>query len=425
MKIAFLLFSDKLSSYKFCIGETNPGIGGTQFTTIQLALRLAELYNNWEISLVNTTSIQIDKKNINIILSSNVNEFLITEQATQMNVVVATIQSMRGIDLELLKKISNRIVAWSHHPYDDRLRYLDGLVPFGAVVSVGAYQFYSNKWLRSPSFFIQNIFMPLVLSADELRCHLDKDQPVLVHLGALVSGKGFLYIAQQWPKIKEKFPGAKFHIIGGSDLYRNTEQHDLIPVTPALARSILEYITRDDLEQGSVKFHGNLGAEKFDILKQAHVALQNPTGATEAFPASTLECMSVGLPVIASADFGMWDSMRFFSELQLQKPSQIVEKLHWLLEDERRYIATSERAKSVAIDFSRNTDDILTRWTLLLKAVSAGNAESLELETPMPKPKSAWHFSQRIIREHGRLMLSLTPIGSVWRKLKAALARKQ
>ena len=428
MKIAFLLFAENLSNHRFKLGETNPGVGGTQFTTIQLAFRLALAHPDWTIVLINPTPVTVENAPDNLVVEIHASSsaFFAHTQPDAFDAIVATVHSTRKVELAPLRRFASRLVAWSRHPYDDRLRLLDRTVEFAAVVSVGRYQYYSNSGLRSPSYFIQNVFCPPLLAETPRTLTDSPANPIhLVHLGALVRGKGFEHIASIWPTIRARHPGACLHVIGSGSLYRDNQHHSLIPARPDFANRILTHIPEDDIQSGRVTFHGALGREKFDIIRNCHIALQNPTGETEAFPASTLECMSLGLPVIGSADFGMWDSMRYFPELQIRSPSDIPERVDWLVADPHRYRQVSDRAIDVARECLLSTDEILNRWEQLLKAIQAKNTSSFRLPPPTPLPKGRHHFMLRILKRHWRIILSASPMGTTWRSVKSVFTSRQ
>jgi glycosyltransferase involved in cell wall biosynthesis len=424
MRIAFLIFAANLAEHQFRLGDTNPGVGGTQFTTIQLALRLAHEQPSWCISLVNSTHIPIVDApgNLTVEIYSSSADFFARCSPEHFSAVVATVQSTRHVETAKLRAFKERLIAWSRHPYDDRLRLLDQSVGFAAAISVGRYQYYSNGHLRSPSGFIQNIFQPRRISTTPIACPNSGDTLNLVHLGALVAGKGFDKIAQAWAPISRKWPKARLHVIGSGALYRDRALHPNIPVTPQFAEQILRWIPLEDILAGRVIFHGKMGAEKFDVLSQAHIALQNPTGGTEAFPASTLECMSIGLPVIASSDFGMWDSMRFFPELQIRRPLEIVDRVEWLLADASRFDQISQRSLAVAKVCADETESIVDQWVALFDALAGGRCVSNLLVPPLPQPKPRLHFTFRIFTGHWRIILSDTPLGIIWKRLKGVVS---
>ena len=72
-------------------------------------------------------------------------------------------------------------------------------------------------------------------------------------------------------------------------------------------------------DRQSIKFLGLFSKEKNLILKHSDVALLNPSGKSEAAPASPLECYCYGIPVIAGGDYGAFDNMKYFPELDFKK----------------------------------------------------------------------------------------------------------
>ncbi|BAU43991.1 glycosyltransferase [Leptolyngbya sp. O-77] len=127
-----------------------------------------------------------------------------------------------------------------------------------------------------------------------------------------------------------------------------------------------------------------MGEEKFDIIQKCDLAILNPTGYTEAFPASPLECMACGVPVIASDDHGMSDCMRFFPELVLRSPQDIVHRVEWLVADPLRYLEIQHRAIAIAQWFHLQRAVILTRWIRLLEAILDSTDTKLDLAPMLP-----------------------------------------
>lgn len=419
VRIALVIAVDNLARHAFRMGGANPGVGGTPFTVIQLALRLAGARPSWDVTLVNTAPVAITDgpANLHVELSETAAAFFSRTHPERFAVIVAPVETLRRVDPALLRTFRSTLVAWSRHPFDPDLRRLDMTSGFAAAISVGRYQFHSNAWLRSPAGFIQNIFYPPRIADSPVRCPGPGDPIHLVHLGALVAGKGFDRVAQAWPVIRDRWPRARLHVIGSGALYRDRPLHARIPATPDAAERILRAIPIADIDAGRVVFHGALGEGKGAVLSQAHIAVQNPTGASEAFPASTLDCMAAGLPVVASADYGMWDSMHHFPELQVRDSSQIVDRITWLLADPARFTAVSTRALEVARRCRAQTDQIVRQWITLLEALADGTAVTAALPRP-PRPRHALHFAWRIAHRHWRIFLAHTPAGAAWRRIR-------
>lgn len=417
MRVDCLLFLDNLERFSFGLGDANPGVGGTQFTTIQLALRLAKEHPSWRVSLVNTTPVTVRgaPRNLEVTVVDGIDEYLSSPGATEASVILAPVRSIRYADRHLLRECATRTIAWSRHPFDRPLRDLLATVPFAVVVSVGTFQFHSNGWLRRPHLHIPNVFSPPTLDPDTETRPPSSDDLRFVHLGALVRGKGFHHLAEQWPRLRAAFPGATLDVIGSEDVYRVREQHALVPCDPEYATEIIDRIGEDELRNGRVVFHGNLGAEKFDVIRASHIALLNPTGKSEAFPASPLECMWAGRPVIAAADRGMWDTMHHFPELALDDPAEIVDRVSWLLGERERYARMVRRSHEVAEDFRARTPQILRQWETVITATAHGATASLRMPPPPPRPRSRAWFAWQIARRNVRPALARGPAGRMVR----------
>ena len=384
MKIYLPIFSHSASGKVFDLEiEQNPGIGGTQHVTILLASRLAKAMPYWNIYLVNYASINLlasstNLKQLKVDTFKDFCKILSTpEEVNSRSIISATL--LEGSSVEELRVISNKIFCWFHHPFyfKNILKEAD----FLGYICVGAYQHASNCDFYPRCIHIQNIF------AAPKRSISDKDNNInclktplrLVHLGALVPDKGFLHIAKQWKYLKRSFANIRLDIIGSASTYNaTTETHDLIPAKHSYANKILEFIPESDIHSGHCVFHGNLGNEKNEIIEASHFALQNPTGIREAFPASPLECMALGTPVIASGDYGMGDAMQYFPNLEIKRPSQIINKIQTFYSSIYSYNEVKYRSISVANMFALNSDSAIWKWIRILNA----SQDNIKAEKP-------------------------------------------
>jgi len=373
--VAFPIFNSAVNGKCFTADGINPGCGGTQFVTIMLALHLARCRRDYEVHLLHDQPISIREQpdNLKQSLFPSLNEAINSNLlGAERTVLICTAANLLGILGQVSTPPKCRIIPWIHHPfyYDARLTKLHA----PAYVSVGTYQYYSNEPLYKPHWHISNLFfMPPMepISATLPR----RGEPLhLLYLGALIPGKGFLHIAKQWTHIKSCFPSAILHVIGSTQTYGKQAINGAIPTTKEYAQEILNHLPIEDIDNKKVIFYGNLGIEKFNVIRNCHAALLNPTGATEAFPASPLECMSIGLPVIASDDYGMSDIMRYFPELSLQSPSQLTNKLKQLFTNPLFYKEMSERSLIIAKFFFEQSTQSLIRWQELIEMVCDGHA---------------------------------------------------
>ena len=393
--VAILIFSDSVKDKVFTTACQNPGVGGTQYVSIQLALCLANKFPRLRVQLVNHCDILIREKydNLQVKKAENINLYFADLQAGKSNcVLIAPSSVLSHAHTAQLKSLSKRIIAWIHHPFRFDFRLRDIV----AHVHVGSYQYYSNSLFYKHNWLINNLFsLPpgsIVRTAPKYGSKLR-----LVFLGALVKAKGFLHVARQWTSMKNLFHELELHVIGSSETYGRKIEHPLIPCDNDFANQILDLIPAEDIINGSVVFHGNLGEEKFDILHSAHFALLNPTGTSEAFPASPLECMACGLPVIASDDYGMSDSMRYFPELIISRPEDIPKRIDCLLSDSYAYKEVSLRCIAVASWYDSQTESNLFRWMRLIEKVANDAQQSFRSSPPLLPiygSKRKWRFRQ-------------------------------
>lgn len=371
-KIYFLLFAKNTNCKRFSLSGSNPGIGGTEFNIIITALKLSEAMPSWDFYLVNELPVDIEESpsNFNQTQSKDPIAFFESRNINPPTVVVAPVILLRKIPGNLLREINDKLVIWSHHPFDRDLRAITPLIKCCTVVCVGVYQHFSNKVSDLSLNHIQNIFtFPRdggIVSSHQFNIN----QINIVHLGALIPAKGFIELAKAWRALKIRFPGVRLHVIGSSATYGEEPESKLIPTSLKYATQILDYIPEKDIQSGKVIFYGNMDHEKFEIIKKCDLAILNPTGHSEAFPASPLEILAFGVPVIASSDYGMSDCMRYFPELIIDGHEDIVGKVEYLVSDNLRFQEFRERAVAVANWFHLQTGLIVYRWVRLLDSLS-------------------------------------------------------
>lgn len=399
-KIYIPIFSLSAAAKAFSKNGQNPGCGGTGFTSIRLAFYLAEAEPSWEIFVVNFSGMQfIDAPDNLYQLEGESLDQLFKEYLNKDDpfVVISPLSVLKKASKNFLIQYKSRIIPWIRHPFSADLNFIK--IGFPAYVCVGNYQYESLKYYYKYLWHIQNIFV-----APGGKFHLKKfpegtakDPLRLVSLGALVPGKGYLEIARQWSAIKKSYPSAELHVIGAAETYGAKSENKYVPAERKFAAEILRYIPEKDLLNNKVVFYGNLGEEKFEIISKCHIALLNPTGKTEAFPSSPLECMAAGVPVIASADYGMSDSMRFFSELSLKNPGQIVDKIKYLEKRPGVYAEMQKRSIAVAGWFELQHEIILIRWLNLIKLILCDQFENIGSAAPyMPFYGSRFKLIYRV-----------------------------
>jgi glycosyltransferase involved in cell wall biosynthesis len=139
-----------------------------------------------------------------------------------------------------------------------------------------------------------------------------KDPRFVTYMGALVPMKGFHVLAEAWPKVLRQFPDAKLSVIGSVKMYgdnlsvgplgiasKDYEQQHIIPHLCDAYGHL----------HPSVTFHGQMGKQKFSILRKSSVGVVNPTGQTETCCVSAVEISACRTAVVSGAYYALLDTV--------------------------------------------------------------------------------------------------------------------
>jgi glycosyltransferase involved in cell wall biosynthesis len=400
-KVVLIVSGKAVQNKIFKANSQNPGVGGTEFVTIILAFALAKEREDYEVYLWSEVTLKLENppKNLKQILIKEVhfpNSKLFNSEST---ILICPNSSLNDYIFSqhqkfLNKSIKCKIINWLHHPFNIPIDYKT--LKVSAHVSVGVYQYFSNNFWYKHHWHIYNLFNIKSFNLSKYKFFKPNRSLKLVFLGALIPDKGFHYIAKVWLEIKKKFPNVQLDVIGSTQTYTGEDpESKKIPTTTDYANKIFKFIPAEDLLNKRVVFHGNLGEEKFKIIKSAHLAILNPTGRSEAFPASPIECLMCGTPVIASGDYGMSDIMCFFPEAKLSGPDEIISKLISIINNSHKYRNLQKRSLFVAKLFSKNTTKILLRWQDLIDNLSKNN--TIINNPPISMTKLQFFYSNRLL----------------------------
>jgi len=413
MRVYVPLFWPNEGSLLYSLDRGNPGIGGTFFTTVQFGILLAQHRPDWDVAFVHREPVCVEHPpaNLRTVVDADFQQFLDSGESGRGDVVISGAWLSRNIQSGGISGHPAHHIFWSRHPFDQYVKELAARRERAHVVCVGEYQWHSNRIRGLPVHFIQEIYLgPGKVAARDDRAPRN---PVRAgHLSSLTPHKGFLDVARAWPALKASLPGIRMDVIGGANLYGEKHAPHLVPTSADFARQVLRYIPEADIREGRVVFHGTLGDEKNEIIRNCDFAILNPTGHSEAFPASPLEMMSLGVPVIGSDDFGMADCMRFFPELTVAGHSRIPDRARWLVSDPDRYRLLRERSLRVAGDFTAKTPVILSKWVDLIESLSVGKPPPRSLRPERPLHGSALRliFRRDVRPMLGTLKRALLPL---------------
>jgi glycosyltransferase involved in cell wall biosynthesis len=372
MRVLFVLEQPEILQALQQPEGVNPGFGGTSFTTVRLVLALAQD----QAGTTSTLELRIGASNPPV---ANFHGIPVVDLANatdqHWDVAVATGGSLDALHSGQLRLRSTRLLAWIRHPYDwDKTRKAKALK--AELVSVGKAQYLSNALIAGWHHHIDNLFCAERIrhaagwANDHPAPPLQRRQLRIGFMGALVPSKGFHQVAQHWPAIaaslRQLGVEPQLEVIGGASLYHFGEGHPRLPCAQDYGDSLERWL---GAELGrSVRFHGTLGPERYSLMASCDLAVVNPSGQGEAFPATILEWLALAVPVISSQRYGCGDAMRYLPELSIGRSGQIQQRIQdYLLQPGDQQHIQREHCRRVAELFSAQQPLIVSQWRLLLQ----------------------------------------------------------
>lgn len=355
--------------------DSNPGFGGSEFHSIELACSLISAGNIVKL-LVTSGSLQVPGLSTSTVEDCNWEE---------IDVIVTTSSALRLLPPEA-KNIP--MIAVSHHPHDPHIRALRKTKGLRALVNVGEYQTWSNRLKSIPS-----IWLPGFARGPQATTRSHSGQSEFVgHISSLHPSKGFHLVAKAWRKITQDRPTLKLRVLGGLSLYGVENLDNILPTTKEYAKQIME-IWGGRLPH-SVNFLGKVNGDISAEIATWSFAILNPAGIGESDPVVMKDCLRAGVPVIGPRWFGMGDYMRHFPELQISRSCQIAEKAALLAGNPQLRLELSQRALDLTRNLENRTQKSFQLWSELVETVAKPNSESASFRgLPLRARKSSDVFS--------------------------------
>lgn len=380
MKVVFIIEQPEILKKLINPDEPNPGFGGTSFTALRLAVAINKSLNysldNLEIFLGTETLIIKNYHDIPVVDLSTSN--------LSFDIAILTGGTLDKLINKKLKINARKFISWIRHPYDqDKFKKSKSLN--ADIVSVGKTQYISNIFIGgiSKHHHIDNLF-----DANRIRKitnfnfedffarqkENNKKEIKIGYMGALIQSKGFHHIAESWEEIKRDVERLgykpKLEVIGGAKLYGFTENHQNLPCDKNYGDKISFYLKNEI--NSSVRFHGTLGLERYNIMQNCDLAIINPNGDGEAFPATILEWLSIGVPTISSLNYGCGDVMSLLPSMVISNKYEIKNKiLYYLKASSQRKLTLKKQALLISNLYTSNQNTIIEKWKFLLQKDSS------------------------------------------------------
>ena len=313
IKVGFYLDNKKYPNVDLRFPEKgNPGIGGTEFTTIATAYYLNKYYPNQVEVLLLANNTKLLPPALKAYYAANVVDAASKSEKQECSIFVFQSKIGKHEIYEHLGKLKIKAIARSNNsPNYIGLNQIANCLPIKAHVCVSQEQL---DLFRDHRVFAKStrIFHPFNPENFVPRNHISKKSNTVVFIGNLIRAKGFHYLARVWPYILKQKPDAKLIVIGSAKLYDRSlklgkwgiaeESYEANHIRPFLSDE------NGNIHE-SVSFAGLLGAEKIDILQSADVGVANPSGSTETFCSAALEIQACGTPIVSAAEGGLLDTV--------------------------------------------------------------------------------------------------------------------
>lgn len=298
MKIAFYLPNKNISAIDFSnIKNGNPGIGGSEYSTILIATNLC-IRKNFDVVIYCDKS-SLFPKELKWTICHDLIGAIKLSIAQQINYLV--------VDGKLLTKeilcryVNVHFIVWANtfisQKYQDIFSKMGNVIK---IINVGKEQLEltKNHPIYKKSTYIYNAVPNTPLNEFPYITPNNKRNHNVCYIGSLHSAKGFQYLAQAWPKVIQKVPDANLFVIGSGRLYgRNAKLGKWGIADKDFEEEFMPYLTKSGRIIDSVHFLGILGNEKYSILEKCKVGVPNPSGVSETFGYTAVEMEMMGCQV--------------------------------------------------------------------------------------------------------------------------------
>ena len=367
------------------VKKGNPGMGGTEFLFLLLAYYLHEagmevtIYHFEENILPVHDELVADYKSAFKKGKENNEDIFIIKNTEELSIY------------EDFDKSGLKGIVWCHNFLSvPEMKLFNKLDSIKRVVMVGRqmYDYYLDEPLIKKIDYCFNMFIPNGMKRNEA-C-----PPNVTYIGSLCYQKHFHILAKYWKEIVKEVPDACLHVIGSGRLYdRNEKLGPLGIAGEDYENEFLPYLTDDNGKLlDSVIFHGLMGVEKFDILKETKVGVVNPMAATETFCLCAVEMESLGIPVVSRKKNGLLDTIRHEETgLLYTKEEELPSYVVRLLKDEE----LNKKLGANAEDFANKAflpEEIMNKWVEILNEVYENKAPRFN------KPKDYFFNNGKRIR---------------------------
>lgn len=298
MKVAFYIPNDRIKDVDLStVHMANPGIGGTEYAMFALCYYLS-LSIGKEMILFTNKYLKGYKADINIVYVDSLKDALNKAKISNVDIFVLhhSEHSMYRGSFNTIEGTNISIIVWIHNFLKPKyLTYYRECPNIKKLVFVGKefMDVYRDHLAYNISTYIYNgIYIDKKINLPKFEYREDN----VIYIGNLIPGKGFHLLAKAWKKVIKEIPNAHLHVIGSGKLYdRSAKLGKYGYAERRYENKFMKYLIDNKGEQlSSVTFHGIMGIEKNEIIKQCKVGVPNPSGFSETFGYTAVEMEMLG-----------------------------------------------------------------------------------------------------------------------------------
>lgn len=281
------------------IMKCNPGMGGTQYLFLELALWLTK-NSKHSIHLATNShigkKIECDYKEVNDIFDAIL---LCAEYNYDLMVIRGPIYDKRIVDE--LEALNVNAIIWSHNFESYRsISIVENSPNIKKYVCVSEEQ---RDLLIDTALYNKSCTIWNSLNFEEyIPISKKNEEKHICYIGNLYPESGYDKLAKAWEIVEEAVPDAKITIIGGNDLYSRKVSHGRHSKKSInrLKKIVNTAFYENGILKNNVSFKGVLGGiEKIQMMKTASVGIANLTDTGETFGLSLVEFEALGVPVVS------------------------------------------------------------------------------------------------------------------------------
>jgi glycosyltransferase involved in cell wall biosynthesis len=410
IKVAFYLENRNIKEVDCRYPEKgNPGIGGTQYNFVTLSYYLNKYYSDKIMVALIANDINLLPDELKKLQASTIIDAEVLAKKNDIDVFIfrPKFDSEYNNAYSNLDELKLNSITWSHNMLNNnQLNKIENTKCILRHICVSHEQLdrIRDHNIFNKSNFIFNGFSSEMYNI--LQTHEDKNNEV-TYIGSLSPVKGFHVIAKQWKEIVREVPDAKLNVIGSGNLYsRNAKLGKYGLAEESYEKQFIPYLLDSNGEiLESVKFWGNLGTEKFDILKRTKVGVVNPTANSENCPGVALEFQASGIPVVSLGKYGLLDTVIHNKTGLLAKSEAGISKSIVRLLNNN---SLSEEFGINGADFVNTTFNqriIVDNWYYVFSDIINGVPNS------KLKIQKFWFHNYKLLREFNRICKNFLPHG--------------